>query len=101
MERPTLIIVEDAAHGRAVVQDHGTRRIRLGSGRVGRDRGRRHGGLVIISWGGPRRRDPLSLEHGLFDRPQAAHLLAHLDLGVAVGLQNRLGHITELSLIHI
>jgi hypothetical protein len=31
----------------------------------------------------------------LLDGAQAAHLLAHLDFGVAVGLQHRLGHIAQ------
>ena len=35
------------------------------------------------------------LEHGLLDLPQATHLLSHLHLGVAVGLQDGLGHIAQ------
>jgi hypothetical protein len=37
----------------------------------------------------------LAREHGLFDLPQATHFLPHLHLGVAVGLQDRLGHIAQ------
>jgi hypothetical protein len=31
----------------------------------------------------------------LFDGPQTADLAAHPDLGVTIGLQDRLGHIAE------
>ena len=89
MERPSLIIVEDASNGGAVVQHHITRGVvRDAEGLVfdrglSRDRFRR---------GGPRRGTPPA-QHRPFDAPQAPHRLAHLDLGVAVRLQHRLGHI--------
>ena len=95
VERSTLIVVENATHRRAVVEHHGTRRIGLRRGRVRRPDGHRHGGFGIVSGGVPRRLDSLPLEHGLFDLPQATHLLAHLNLGVAVGLQHGLGHVAE------
>ena len=37
----------------------------------------------------------LPLEYGLFDCPQTANLAAHLNFGVTVGLQYRLGQIAE------
>ena len=42
-----------------------------------------------------------AVEHGLFDFPQAAHLLAHLNLGVTVGLQHRLGHIAQEMVVAV
>ena len=37
----------------------------------------------------------------MFDLPQAAHLLPHLNLGVAVGLQHGLGHIAEEMVVAV
>ena len=94
MQRPPLIVVEDPAHRRAIVEHHGAGGIDHGRRRV-RRRGRRAGGFrslrreVVLGLG------LLPLEHGLFDRPQAADLLPHLDLGMAVGLQDRLGQVAE------
>lgn len=94
MQRSTLIVVEDPTHRSAIVEHHGVGRIDHGSRQV-RRRGRRDGGFrsvgreVILGLG------LLPLEHGLFDLPQAAHLRPHLDLGMAVGLQDGLGHIAE------
>ena len=96
MERATLIVVDDAAHRRAVVEDHARPRhrpaVRAGSARstvsVRRGFGVRPGRV-------PRRRDTLPLEHGLFDLPQASHLLAHLNLGMAIDLRHGLGHVAE------
>ena len=94
MQRPSLIVVEDPAHRRAVVEDHRARGIDHGRRPV-RRHGRRDSGFrrlgreVFLQPSlGPR-------QHGLFDRPQAADLLSHLDLGVAIGLEDRLGHVAE------
>jgi hypothetical protein len=95
LQRSSLIVVEDAAHGRTVVEHHATGRIGLRLRRVRRPHGDRHRGLGIVSGCGLRRLGTLPLEHGLFDLSQAAHLLAHLDFGVAVGLQHGLGHVAE------
>ena len=78
MERPALVVVEDATDRRAIVQDHVAgllRRWRWDLGIVGR-------------------RPPL-IQHRLLDRPQPTHLPPHLHLGVAVRLQHRLGQVAE------
>jgi hypothetical protein len=85
-----LVVVENASHRRAILQDHGVRGIGSGRGQSRRLRDRGCGGFGIIRCLGT-----LLLEHGLFDRPQAAHLLPHLNLGVTVGLEDRLGQIAE------
>jgi hypothetical protein len=95
VERSTLIVVEDAAHRRAVVEHHAARGIGLRRGRVRRLTGHPRRGFGVRPGGVPRCLDPLPLEHGLFDLSQAAHLLAHLNLGMAVDLRHRLGHIAE------
>ena len=41
------------------------------------------------------------LKHCLFDFPQAANLLPHLNLGVAVGLQYGLGHVAEEMVVAV
>jgi len=66
--------------------DHGSRPVR---------RGRRDGGFRSARRAVTPRRGLLLRQHGLFDRPQAADLAAHLDLGVTVGAQDRLGHVAE------
>ena len=94
MQRPPLIVIQDPAHRRAIGEHHAAGRIDHGRRRV-RRRGCRDGGFrsvgceVILGLGPP------PLEHGLFDRPQAAHLLPHPNLGMAVGVQDGLGHIAE------
>ena len=40
-------------------------------------------------------------EHGLFDFPQPAHLASHLNLGVTIGLQHRLGQIAEKMVVAV
>ena len=102
MERPPLVVVEDPAHRRAIVEHHGAGGIDLGRRRgphaaaVAVD-----GGFGIVSAARPSGLGPLPLEHGLFDRPQAADLLPHLDLGVAVGLQDRLGQVAEEMVVAV
>ena len=95
MQRPPLIVVEDPPHRRAIVEHHAVGGGDHGRRQVHRRRGRRDGGFRSL-----RREVGLGLglrprQHGLFDRPQAADLLPHLDLGMAVGLQDRLGHVAE------
>jgi hypothetical protein len=100
MQRPPLIVIEDPAHRRAIVEHHRVGGIDHGRGRV-RRRGRRAGGSrgvgreVILGLG---LRPPV---HGLFDRPQAAHLRPHPDLGMAVGLQDGLGQVAEEVVVAI
>src|SRR3954468_12233002 len=43
----------------------------------------------------------LTLEDRSFDAAQAAHLTPHLNLGVTVSLQNRLGNITQKVIVAI
>ena len=94
MQRPTVIVIEDPTHRRAVVEDHAARGIDHGSGPVRHGRGRWDGGGGIGRPVVPRL-GLLARQHGLFDRPQAAHLLPHLDLGMTVGIQDGLGQIAE------
>src|SRR5947208_307620 len=95
MERAALVVVEDAPDRGAVVQDHL-------AGRGLRDRGR----IALVGGLGPgrlRRRyrrwpgggSAPMLQDRLLDPPQTADLLTHLDLGMAVGLEDRLGQITQ------
>jgi hypothetical protein len=92
---PSLIVIEDPPHRRTRAEHPRARRIDHGRSRVRRRYGRRAGGFrslgreVILGLG------LRPLEHGVFDRPQAADLLPHLDLGMAVGLQDGRGPIAE------
>ena len=92
--RAVNVAPSDPAHRRTIVEHHGARGVDRGLRRV-RRLGRRAGGFrgsrreIIRGLG------PLSPEHVLFDRAQATHLLPHLDLGMAVGLQHRLGQVAE------
>jgi hypothetical protein len=94
MQGPTLIVIEDPTHRRAIVEDHTAGGIDHGRRQVRRGRRRRDGGCGIVRPVVPRL-GLLSRQHGLFDRPQAADLAAHLDLGMTVGIQDRLGQIAE------
>jgi hypothetical protein len=93
-----LIVVEEAAHGRTIVEHH--RPGRIGGGRcrrpVRRPHALRRGSLGVDARTVLGGLDALPLEHGLFDLPKAPDLLSHLDLGVAVGLQDGLGHVAEV-----
>ena len=95
-----MIVIQDPTHRRTIVEHHGARGIDHGRRRV-RRRGRRAGGFrslgreVILGLG------LRPLEHGLFDRPQAAHLLPHLNLGMAVGFQDGLGQIAEKVVVTV
>jgi hypothetical protein len=94
MQGPTLIVIEDPTHRRAIVEDYATGWIDHGRRQVRRGRRRRDGGCGIVRPVVPRL-GLLSRQHGLFDCPQATDLAAHLDLGMTVGLQDRLGQIAE------
>ena len=85
MERPPLIVVEDPANRRAIVEHHGAGRI---------DHGRRRFcyGCRVDGFRSLRRAVTLGLgllppEHGLLDLPQATHLLPHLNLGMGARLR--------------
>ncbi len=95
MQRSPLIVVEDPAHRRAILEHHGAGGIDRRSRPVRRSRSRRGGGPGIAPPEVVARLGRLSLEHGLLDRPQAADLAAHPDLGVTVGLRDRLGQVAE------
>jgi len=88
MQGPPLIVVQDAAHGCAIIQHHlpsaflslglgDTGRLTLGLRRPGRDRG------------------ALCSQHLPFDRPQTPDGVPHLHLRTAVRVQHRLGHIPQ------
>jgi hypothetical protein len=99
MKGTPLIVIEDPAHRRAVIEDHAPDRILAGGARsrvvrrrrLPRDRLGLGGGVLVRARFLPR--GSSSQEHGLLDRSQATHLLPHPDLGVAVGLQDGLGDI--------
>jgi hypothetical protein len=101
LKRSPLVVIEDAPYRRAVVQDHGAGRIGL------RSRGRCgigiecHGRIRIAGRAPPSRRFPLMLQDGAFDAPEAPHLATHLDLGVAVRLQDRLGDIPQEMVVAV
>src|SRR5450755_4660967 len=98
MQRSPLVIVEDAAHGRAIIQNDVPRRIvdrrrrSVGWPNVNGRIGARVGLLLRL---------PLLLQYGLLDAPQAADLPPHLHLGVTVRLQNRLGHVAQEMIVAI
>jgi hypothetical protein len=87
-----LIVIEDSTHRRTVVEHHRADRIDHGGRQVRR---RRAGGFRSVGREFILGLGLLPLEHGLFDLPQAAHLRPHLNLGMAVGLQDGLGQIAE------
>jgi hypothetical protein len=93
MQRTPLIVIQDPTHRRAILEHHTSGRIHHGR-RLLR-RGRRAGGFRSVRRDVTRSLGLLPLEHGLLDLPQAAHLLPHLNLGMAVGFQDGLGHIAE------
>jgi hypothetical protein len=84
-ERAALVVVENSPHRRTIFKHDG-----VGPGRDSRRDGGRVRGLAAGRFPGL-----LMPEHGLFDLPQAAHLLPHLNLGMAVRLKDRLGHVTQ------
>src|SRR6266851_2944591 len=89
MERPPLIVVEDAADCSTIIQHH------LLGVLVGLD----DVGLPGLAWGlakqGLLRWPPFGY-HLAFDRPQSPNLAPHLHLGAAVGVEDGLGHILIL-----
>ena len=93
MQWSPLIVVENTTHRRAIVEHHGTRGIGFRRRRVRRPSDYRHSGFRITFRNAFRCLGGVLFEHGLFDFPQAANLLPHLNLGVAVGLQDGLGDI--------
>ena len=102
-----MVVIEDAANRRAIIQHHVARRILVPRTRV-RRREHRHGRLRIggrrafrHSLRASRRRFALALENGLFDFPQPAHLLPHLNLGVTVGIQDGLSHVPQEMVVTI
>ena len=81
-----MIVVEDAAYRRAIIEHHFLRRrIRLDG--VGR------GGLAWRRERRGERRRPLFGSDLPFDRTQPPDGSPHVHLGVAVGFQDRLGDI--------
>jgi len=101
MKRPTLIVVEDAPNHGAILQDHVAGRFFLGNrGVVGVDRLDHNRGLrqcLRFLF------DPLTplFQDRPLNTPQATHLLPHLNLGVAVGIQNGLGGIPQELVVAI
>lgn len=86
MQGTSLIVIQDAAYRRTIVQFHLLGGL-VGWGRVGPD------GLAL----GLGKRGPLSTplcsEDLPFDRPQPPHLTPHLHLGAAVRVEDGLGDI--------
>src|SRR5262245_48917478 len=95
MQWPALVVVEDAADRGAIVQDHVTGRVVRGTSWIiprgvrGRERSRRR------CRGFLRGRVAPMAQGRLLDAPQTAYPLAHLHLGMTVGLQDGPGQITE------
>ena len=86
MQGPPLIVVEDATYRRAIIEHHLLRRlIRLDC--VGR------GGLAWRREQRGRLRRPPFGQDFPFERAQPPDGAPHMHLGVAVGFQDRLGHI--------
>lgn len=95
MKRSTLIVVENAPHRSAIGQNHvagrfwfflGNRRV-VKVSRLAHDRGLWQRLRVCSSHPAPLFQDRL------FNAPEATHFLPHFDLGMAVGIQDGLGHI--------
>ena len=99
MKRSTLIAVENAPHRRAIGQNHVAGRFFLGkrhivqASRLDHDRGLRQ--ILRFRFSRPA---PL-FQNRLFYAPEAPHFLPHLDLGMTVGFQDRLGHIPQEAII--
>ena len=101
MERASLVVVENSTYSRAIVEHHGAGRIGFGRRRIRRPHDHGHGCFRIVFREAFRRLGTLLLEHGLFNFPQATHLTSHLNLGVTIGLQHRLGQIAEKMVVAI
>ena len=80
MQWSSLIVVENATHRRAILEHHGTRGISFRGRCVRRPGDHRYSGFRIIFRDFFRRFGGILLEHRLFDFPQAANLLPHLNL---------------------
>jgi hypothetical protein len=96
-----LIVIEDPAHRRAILEHHATGGIDHGRRQIHRRCGRRDGGFRILRRELVARLGLLPRQHSLFDRPQAADLAAHLDLGMTIGVQDRLGHVAEEVIVAV
>jgi hypothetical protein len=101
MERASLIVIEDPAYRRAIIEHHVAGRIGRRRGRIRRPHDDCHRGCRIISREALRLLGLPTLEHGSFDLAQAAHPAPHLDLGVAVRLRYGLGQIAEEMVVAI
>ena len=102
MKRPTLIVVENAPNHGRVLQDHVPGRFFLGKrGVVGVDRLDHIRGLrqCLRFLFDPL--TPLLFQNRPLNTPQATHLLPHLNLGVAVGIQHRLGSMPQEMVVAI
>ena len=93
MKRSTLVVVENAPNRRAIGQDNVAGRFFLGKdhiGSVGRlEHDRRLRRCLLFLFGHP---TPL-FQDRLFNAPEATHLRPHLNLGMTIGFQDRLGHV--------
>ena len=101
LERASLIVIENSTYSRAIVEHHGAGRIGFGSRRVRRRHDHRHSCCGIVLCEACQRLGILPFEHGLFDFPQPAHLVSHLNLGVTISLQHRLGQIAEKMVVAV
>jgi hypothetical protein len=86
MEGTALIVIQDAAYRRTIVQFYGLGGL-VGWGHVGLD------GLALGLGKRGLRSAPLCGEDLPFDRPQPPHLTPHLYLGAAVRVEGGLGDI--------
>ena len=101
LKRSSLIVVEDAPHRGAIGQNHVASRFSLGKRRIVKvsrldhDRGLRQCLRFCFSHPAP------LLQDRLFNAPEATHFRPHLDLGMAVGFQDRLGQVPQEVIIAI
>jgi hypothetical protein len=96
-----LVVIENSTYSRAIVEHHGAGGIGSGGRRIGGPNDYRRGCFRIVVRAAFRSLGSLSLEHGLLDFPEAAHLAPHLYLGVTIGLQHRLGQIAEKMVVTV
>jgi hypothetical protein len=101
MKRSPLVVIENATHCRAIIQDHVARRVWLWSKGCRQLLSPRAGRFRIALGVACFRRSAPMLQEGLFDLPQATHLAPHLNLGVTVRRHDRLGHIAQEMVVTI